>query len=151
MTKREAAIISAYTGIMCGEFREMHKFVEELLGRLISTHEFANHEFCEKIKELSRPYFMELCENLTEDAENDGDKETDVVMLTKRDLAILAAYTGYSYIGGMDNMCCFIEDLFGREVSTLDLCDKKMQKEVHERVRPLFMELCERLKKEVEN
>jgi hypothetical protein len=78
-------------------------------------------------------------------------KETDDVKLTKRDLAILAAYTQHSYIGGMDNMCCFIEDLFGREVDTLDLCDKKMQKEVHERVRPLFMELCERLKKEVEN
>lgn len=68
MTKREAAIVSAYTGVMMGEFREMHKFVEEeLLGKEVGTIMFTDHEFCKAIKELSRPYFIELCENLTED------------------------------------------------------------------------------------
>ena len=67
MTKREAAIVSAYTGIMMGEFREMHKFVEELVGREVGTISFLDHEFCEAVKILSRPYFIELCENLKED------------------------------------------------------------------------------------
>ena len=68
MTKREAAIISAYTGILLGGFPNMHKFVEEeLLHRPVMTHEFANAKVVAEIKEKSRPYFMEICENLTED------------------------------------------------------------------------------------
>lgn len=35
LTKREAAIISAYTGFMIGEFSEMHKYIEEKLQRII--------------------------------------------------------------------------------------------------------------------
>ena len=66
MTKREAAIVSAYTGIMMGEFCEMHKFVEELVGREVGTIRFLDPEFCEVVKKLSRPYFIELCENLKE-------------------------------------------------------------------------------------
>lgn len=40
MTKREAAIVSAYTGYLIGDFSEMHKYVEEIMGRSIWTHEF---------------------------------------------------------------------------------------------------------------
>jgi len=39
MTKREAAIISAYTGILIGDFNDMHKYIEEIAGRAVFTHE----------------------------------------------------------------------------------------------------------------
>lgn len=39
MTKREAAIVSAYTGIMLGKFSDMLGYIEEILGRPVHTHE----------------------------------------------------------------------------------------------------------------
>lgn len=39
MTKREAAIISAYTGILIGDFNDMHKYIEEIAGCSVFTHE----------------------------------------------------------------------------------------------------------------
>lgn len=41
MTIKEAAIVSAYTGILIGEFGEFHKYAEKVMGRSIMTHEFA--------------------------------------------------------------------------------------------------------------
>ena len=32
MTKREAAIVSAYTGVLIGDFNEMHRYIEEIMG-----------------------------------------------------------------------------------------------------------------------
>lgn len=39
MTKREAAIVSAYTGYLIGPFDEYHRYVEEKLGRQVQTAE----------------------------------------------------------------------------------------------------------------
>ena len=64
MNKREAAIISAYTGFMCGAFSDMHKYTEELLGRPILTHEFGNERFAKLIKKRSKPDFITICEEL---------------------------------------------------------------------------------------
>lgn len=41
MTKREAAIVSAYTGILIGDFSDMHKYIEEKLDRAVWTPELA--------------------------------------------------------------------------------------------------------------
>lgn len=60
MTKRECAIISAYTGYLCGDFNEFHKYIEELLGRPVYTHELADEELCKKIKELAKEDFCNL-------------------------------------------------------------------------------------------
>lgn len=60
MTKRECAIVSAYTGILCGDFNEFHKYAEELLGRPVWTHEFASQDLWLKIKELSKEDFCNL-------------------------------------------------------------------------------------------
>ena len=51
MNKREAAVISAYTGILLGEFSDLHKYVEEIFGRPVFTHEFPRVE--NEMKELS--------------------------------------------------------------------------------------------------
>lgn len=68
MTKRECAIVMAYTGIcmLSGEdFRFFHKYVEDVMGRPVFTHEMGIREIAEKIKEKSREDFLALCENST--------------------------------------------------------------------------------------
>ena len=58
MTKREAAIVSAYTGIMIGSFADMDEYAEELFGRPVWTHEFGTKEVVSKLKELAKPDFI---------------------------------------------------------------------------------------------
>lgn len=66
MTDREKAIIMAYTGIsmLTGDkFSIFHKYIEDILGRSVWTHELADHDVWEEIKEKSKSDFLELCEN----------------------------------------------------------------------------------------
>lgn len=60
MTKREAAIVSAYTGYLIGDFDEMHKYTEEIMGRSVCTHELGNKKFAEEIHELSKKDFRSI-------------------------------------------------------------------------------------------
>lgn len=60
MTKREAAIIGAYTGILLGDFSDMHEYIEETLGRPVFTHELGRKELAEYIKDVSKPDFLAL-------------------------------------------------------------------------------------------
>lgn len=65
MTKHEAAIIQAYTGITMlvgDDFQIFTKYCADLLGHPIFTHEYPDYE--EKIKELSKTDFIEICRNL---------------------------------------------------------------------------------------
>ena len=66
MTKKEAAIISAYTGIMVGSFSDMHEYAEKIMEHPIFTHHFADKQLCEKLKEKAKPDFIEICRNITE-------------------------------------------------------------------------------------
>lgn len=64
MTDREKAIITAYTGItmLTGEkFSIFHKYIEDLLGRPVWTHELATKAVWNEIKEKSKPDFLKLC------------------------------------------------------------------------------------------
>lgn len=61
LTKEQAAIISAYTGIMCGRFQDMHEYAEKKLERPIFTHEFGDKELVKKLKEASKDDFLSLC------------------------------------------------------------------------------------------
>ncbi len=69
MTKREAAIISLYTGFLIGSFSDMHAYAEEVMGSPIFTHQFANKDLVEKMKEKCKPEFMLINKNLKEDVE----------------------------------------------------------------------------------
>jgi len=60
MTKREAAIVTAYTGVLVGDFSDFHEYAEEVVGRPIFTHELANKEVWVEVKKKSRPDFIEL-------------------------------------------------------------------------------------------
>ena len=66
MTKREAVVISAYTGVMCVEFTELHKYIEEVMERPVFTHELADQEVVDQIIERSKPEFLQICENVND-------------------------------------------------------------------------------------
>ena len=60
ISKRDGAIISAYTGFLIGEFSDMHKYVEETMDRPVFTHEFTNKEFIKEIQDKSREDFLNI-------------------------------------------------------------------------------------------
>jgi len=60
MTKEEAAILSAYTGILIGNFSELHGYIEKILGGSVFTHELANEKIWEEIKEKSKNDFLNI-------------------------------------------------------------------------------------------
>jgi hypothetical protein len=59
LDKQQAAVIGAYTGVLCGPFDEMHDYVELVLGRPVWTHELP--ELRQAIREASRADFLALC------------------------------------------------------------------------------------------
>lgn len=58
--KEIGAIVSAYTGVVCGDFHEFHKYAEKLLGHSIWTHEFGDRDVFEEIKRKAKPDFIRL-------------------------------------------------------------------------------------------
>jgi hypothetical protein len=60
MTKREAAIVSAFTGILIGKFDDMHRYIEKILDRPVFTHELASKRLAYEIKEKSKADFIEI-------------------------------------------------------------------------------------------
>ncbi|KKN73083.1 hypothetical protein LCGC14_0403920 [marine sediment metagenome] len=60
MTKREAAIVSAYTGIMLGHFSDLQDYTEKLLQRPVWTHQFANKKIVNEIKNKSKQDFCSI-------------------------------------------------------------------------------------------
>lgn len=58
MTKREAAIVSAYTGYLIGEFSDFQAYAEEIMGRPIFTHEVPS--IAEELKEKSKKDFISI-------------------------------------------------------------------------------------------
>lgn len=60
LTKREAAIVAAYTGFIIGDFTEFHKYAEGLVGHPIWTHQFADENLMKEIHEKSKADFIAL-------------------------------------------------------------------------------------------
>ena len=61
MTKEERLIVSAYTGFLMCDFDDMHKYIEEKLGRPVWTHELADNKVLKEIREKIKPDFLALC------------------------------------------------------------------------------------------
>lgn len=60
ITRREAAIITAFTGICLGNFGDAQLYMEEVMERPIWTHQLADPKMWEAIKEASRADFLAL-------------------------------------------------------------------------------------------
>ena len=64
MTDREKAIVMAHTGVcmLAGDkFQVFHKYIEDIMGRPVYTHELAAANVASEIKERSRQGFIGLC------------------------------------------------------------------------------------------
>lgn len=59
LTKEQAAIIGAYTGIACGPFSDIQEYAEKIMGHPIWTHQFPG--LAPAIKEAARADFLSLC------------------------------------------------------------------------------------------
>ena len=65
MTKQECAIVMAHTGICMLKGEDIgifYEYIEKLMERPVFTHELANKEISETIKEKSLNDFLKLCE-----------------------------------------------------------------------------------------
>ncbi len=60
LTKEQCAIMSAFTGVLCGEFSAFHEYCERIMDRPIFTHEFASKTLAAEIKEKSKPDFLAI-------------------------------------------------------------------------------------------
>ena len=61
MTKQEAILISAYTGyLLTKEWNDVHKFIQETLGRPIYTHELGNPKITDEIRKKLKPQIIEM-------------------------------------------------------------------------------------------
>lgn len=61
LTKQQAAIIGAYTGILCGKFSDMHEYIEKKMNRPVFTHEMGNKETYELIQQSVKSDFLDIC------------------------------------------------------------------------------------------
>lgn len=65
MTKKEAVVIEAYTGVcmLTGNDRNFfYKYINHLMGRLVYTHELP--ALRNEIKEKAKPDFIKICKNV---------------------------------------------------------------------------------------
>lgn len=63
MTKQECAVVMAYTGVVMltgDNLRIYYKYLNDIMGRPVYTHELAFKEIQEKIKEKSTDDFLKL-------------------------------------------------------------------------------------------
>ncbi len=60
MTKREAAIVAAYTGVLLGDFNELHKYIEKIIGGAVFTHQLGDNDFIALVKEAAKADFISL-------------------------------------------------------------------------------------------
>ena len=58
VTKREAAVIGAYTGYLLGEIEDLHTYVEEVAGCPVFTHELPG--MCDQLKDKIKQHFVAI-------------------------------------------------------------------------------------------
>lgn len=61
MTQQEKIIVMAYTGVSMTDFSSFHAYAEKKLGRPIFTHQFADKEVVEELKNAVHSEFVALC------------------------------------------------------------------------------------------
>lgn len=125
MTDREKAIVMAYTGIcmLTGDkFQIYHKYVEDIMGRPVWTHEMALDSIADEIRAKSKDDFIALCadESRSENpnkwipvSERLPEKNGPYLVTQK------ATFTDYVYISAIG----YAHNLY--DVDEYDFADKK--------------------------
>lgn len=78
MTKREAIVLSAFTGTLLCDFDDYHKYVEELFGSTIFTQELPMLK--EDIKVRAEADAMKILNNLTDIEQEERQEDTQAEM-----------------------------------------------------------------------
>ena len=66
MTREESLLISAYTGYMlCPKFSELHKYIEEVIGAPVLTHQLGSEEFNKVLRGKLQPRILELIKGIS--------------------------------------------------------------------------------------
>ena len=58
LSREQGAVLSAYTGVLCGDFEDLHAYVEQLYGRPVARRELS--ERGPEIKQLASKDFLRL-------------------------------------------------------------------------------------------
>jgi len=69
LTRREAFVITAFTGTSTTNFGDFQGFAEKILGRPIWTHEFGSQAVWDDLKEATRDEFLDICKAVPEELE----------------------------------------------------------------------------------
>lgn len=68
------AVVSAHTGILMGDFRDMHEYIEHIMGRPVWTHELGlDKDLLNEIKARSEEDFFRAVGAIEEKANLDKD------------------------------------------------------------------------------
>lgn len=60
LTREQAAVIGAYTGVTASKFSIVHEYAEKVLGRPIFTHEFASEKLMAELRQATKADFLAL-------------------------------------------------------------------------------------------
>jgi hypothetical protein len=60
LTRRQAAIVGAFTGFAAGPFEDVQLLGDELMGYPTFTHQYGSKEFVDDLKEKARPLFVAI-------------------------------------------------------------------------------------------
>lgn len=62
MTYHDKVVLSACTGVLLVDnFDDVHRYINELLGRPVFTHELASMEIFDEIREKVKPDLFKVC------------------------------------------------------------------------------------------
>lgn len=62
LTKEQAIIISAYTGVLCCNFTDLHEYIEKVMGRPVFTHELGDGLFWDDLRDKIKKDFLSMIE-----------------------------------------------------------------------------------------
>ena len=65
LTREQAAVIGAYTGILAGPVSDMHDYIRRIMKRPVFTHELADDAVAEQIRAAAKPDFLAICHSTT--------------------------------------------------------------------------------------
>jgi len=116
LTKRTAAIITAYTGKVLGDFMDARDYMEELMRKDSSVNPFDGGD---SVKNASKADFVNIAVG---DAIN---------ALTVEEAAVVAAFTGIG-IGEFAAMHSYVEKVLGYPVMTHEFGNKDLWEKIRE-------------------
>lgn len=72
MTKREALVLSAFTGyLLWRDFSDVHKLIEDTMNRPVWSHELGSKAFQEALREKLMPEVRDIIHGIREEITDD--------------------------------------------------------------------------------